>query len=57
MVIIFKKVIVTNLTVNSLCEHHMLPFYGNCHIAYIPDKNILGLSKFSRIVDAYSRRF
>jgi GTP cyclohydrolase IA len=40
----------------SMCEHHMLPFFGKAHIAYIPDKKILGLSKFARVVDIFARR-
>jgi len=49
-------VIVKDVAVRSLCEHHLLPFFGYAHIAYIPTKYILGLSKFSRIVNIFSRK-
>ncbi len=49
-------VIARDIEVYSICEHHMLPFYGRAHIAYIPNKKILGLSKIPRIVDMYARR-
>lgn len=49
-------VIVRDVEVYSLCEHHMLPFYGRCHIAYIPDKKVVGLSKLPRVVDVFAKR-
>jgi GTP cyclohydrolase IA len=51
-----EMVVLKDIEVFSLCEHHLLPFFGKCHVAYLPDKKVLGLSKIPRLVNMFARR-
>jgi len=51
-----QMVLVKDIEIYSMCEHHMLPFFGKCHVAYIPDKKVVGLSKIPRLVNMFARR-
>lgn len=53
---IHDMIVVKDIELYSMCEHHMLPFFGKCHVGYIPNGKVIGLSKIPRIVDAYAKR-
>lgn len=51
-----EMVVIKNIEVYSLCEHHLLPFFGKCHVGYVPSSKVIGLSKIPRLVDMFARR-
>ena len=51
-----EMILLKDIDLFSLCEHHMLPFFGKCHVAYLPEKKVVGISKVARLVEMYSRR-
>jgi GTP cyclohydrolase I len=51
-----EMILVKDIDLFSLCEHHMLPFFGKCHVAYLPDKKVVGISKIARLIEMYGRR-
>lgn len=51
-----EMILVKDVALFSLCEHHMLPFFGKCHVAYLPDKKVVGISKIARLVEMFGRR-
>src|SRR3989338_8185914 len=51
-----EMIVAKDIDFYSLCEHHLLPFFGKCHVAYVPSKKIIGLSKIPRLVETYARR-